>query len=93
MASEDEAASSQCLRYATSASLTCSAFPVPPAEAKLIRNRAPVAFANRASVRVEGKTFPPSHRATTSCFVPIRSANCSCVSPALARRGSARAPG
>ena len=87
MASEDEAAPSQSLRYAMSASLTCSAFPVPPAGAKLIRNSVPVpvAFANRISVGVEGKAFPPSHRATASCFVPIRSANCACVRPVLAR--------
>ena len=53
--------------------------------AKLIRNVVPVAFASRASVRVEGSAFPPSHHATTSCLVPIRSASCCCVRPASAR--------
>jgi len=53
--------------------------------AKLMFRVVPVALASRARVRVDGSTLPPSQRATTSCFVPMRAASCSWVRPAWAR--------
>jgi hypothetical protein len=38
---------------------------------KLIRSQVRVAFAKRASVRVEGSVFSLSIRATAACVVPI----------------------
>ncbi|MDV7402464.1 hypothetical protein RZS08_64175, partial [Arthrospira platensis SPKY1] len=52
---------------------------------KMIFSRVPVAFANRSSVRVEGRTRPPSRRATVDWVVFIRRASSSCVIPARAR--------
>ncbi|MGA3263896.1 MAG: hypothetical protein ABSC47_07605 [Terracidiphilus sp.] len=37
-----------------------------------------MAFANRSSVRVDGRTLPLSSRAITACVVPIAFATCSC---------------